>query len=253
MAKTEDIVVPVVCIFIILILACVQIPLTGFGPLWAKKLWTKIIRMWKKGDKRPWDWTAVEEGVIYLSTLPRSAAELQELQGTPHNIGAVVSLNEGWEIVMGQKELDEIGMEWLHLPTPDYSSPDLNTVLRGVRFIDAQVKAGRGVLVHCNAGRGRSVVVTLAFLLLRHYADGWDRVQAFEFVKNKRTVAKMRSRCGTHPQWRTVGSFDRYLRKRNGKLPEVKEPARPAPAVLAVDEPGPEPPRPAQPDRKSVV
>lgn len=80
MAKTEDIVVPVVCIFIILILACVQIPLTGFGPLWAKKLWTKIIRMWKKGDKRPWDWTAVEEGVIYLSTLPRSAAELQELQ-----------------------------------------------------------------------------------------------------------------------------------------------------------------------------
>jgi hypothetical protein len=79
---TEDtaIIVLVVCGAIIFILACVQIPLTGFGPLWAKKLWTKLIRFFKRGDIRPWNWTAVEEGIVYLSTLPRSAAELQELQ-----------------------------------------------------------------------------------------------------------------------------------------------------------------------------
>jgi hypothetical protein len=135
-----------------------------------------------------------------------------------------------YQVKMGKSELDLLGMEWLHLPTPDYSSPRLDTVIRAVRFIDSQVhlvwadgnihrlqtytlpldsvqvRLGRAVLVHCNAGKGRSVVVTLAYLLYRHFQEGWNTVQAFDFVKSKRAVANMRARCGTHPQVGTAST-----------------------------------------------
>jgi len=67
------------------------------------------------------------------------------------------------------------------------------------------------VLVHCNAGRGRSVVVILAYLLTKHKADGWDRYRALQEVEKLRKVAPMLSCCATRPQWRTLCHFERRL------------------------------------------
>lgn len=62
------------------ILAFVQVPLCGIGPTASKRLWTSILRWFKRGDVRPWTWDAVEEGVVYLSSLPRHIDEITALQ-----------------------------------------------------------------------------------------------------------------------------------------------------------------------------
>jgi protein-tyrosine phosphatase len=55
------------------------------------------------------------------------------------------------------------------------------------------------VYVHCNAGKGRSTSVVLCYLI---YVHGMSRVEAYDFVKEKRPkIAKFRALCDTRPQW----------------------------------------------------
>lgn len=49
---------------------------------------------------------------------------------------------------------------------PDYSAPKLTTIIEAVRWMHEQKTKGGAVLVHCNAGRGRSVVVAIGYLLV---------------------------------------------------------------------------------------
>ena len=128
-------------VVIVLALLCwAQVPLWGIGPLWMKRIWTRIIRCWKCGDTRTWNWTEIEEG-LYVSSLPRSLENLAELQTEPHNLGGVVSLIEQWEVKVSGESLSELGIKWLLIPTPDYSTPKIEDVERAVMFIDREVSA----------------------------------------------------------------------------------------------------------------
>ena len=82
----------------LLLLVWIQVPLTNFGPMWSLRAWAKIIRFFKRGDKKPWGWTCLEEGVLYISTLPRDPEELAALRREVPNLSAVVTLNEDWEV-----------------------------------------------------------------------------------------------------------------------------------------------------------
>lgn len=60
---------------------------------------------------------------------------------------------------------DNSGIEQLHLPTADYTSPDFHSVRSGVDFIARFASEGRRVYCHCKAGRGRSAIIALAWLI----------------------------------------------------------------------------------------
>lgn len=120
------------------VLFFVQVPLWGVGPLWLKRVWTRIIRLFKRGDVRTWNYTEVEPG-LYVGSLPRSALDLAELQTGKHNLGGIVSIVDPWEIKVSADELQKLGIHWLLLPTPDYSTPKLVDVEDAVAFIDRQV------------------------------------------------------------------------------------------------------------------
>lgn len=202
--------VPVALLVALAVLFFLQAPLLGTGPLWLKKVWTRVIRLVKCGDVRAWNWTEIERG-LYIGSLPRGPGDLAELLAAPHGLGGVVSLVEPWEVKVGGESLQELGIQWLLLPTPDYSAPKMADIDAAVAFIDRQLCRGRGVLVHCNAGRGRSVTVALAYLLAVHTADGWDRYTALEVVQKLRKTAALRACCETRPQWRAVRAFERRL------------------------------------------
>ncbi|KAK4405679.1 Dual specificity protein phosphatase 1 [Sesamum angolense] len=57
-------------------------------------------------------------------------------------------------------------------------------------FIDEARARGGGVLVHCFAGRSRSVTVVVGYLMFKH---GMSFTEALEYVKTKRPVASPNS------------------------------------------------------------
>jgi hypothetical protein len=59
------------------------------------------------------------------------------------------------------------GMQLLHLPTADLCAITLERIRTGVRWVNAQIDAGERVLVHCEHGIGRSVLLACCVLVSR--------------------------------------------------------------------------------------
>jgi protein-tyrosine phosphatase len=54
---------------------------------------------------------------------------------------------------------------YLWVPVEDHTDPTLEQLHLGARFIDAAVRAGHRVLVHCKMGIGRSPTMAAAYLI----------------------------------------------------------------------------------------
>nr|CCA14620.1 conserved hypothetical protein [Albugo laibachii Nc14] len=96
-------------------------------------------------------------------------------------------------------------------PTGDFSAPSLATIKRFhqivqsvlllegsfihlhscVSFIDTQITQGKTVYIHCKAGRGRSALIAIAFLLQNRR---WELKQAIKFVTSKRPHIKLHAK-----------------------------------------------------------
>lgn len=209
----------------VLILGLVFLPVWvivfGCAPLWASKITARLIR-WMKGKKglpgyRLFNATNIDDHV-YLGSLPHGDHDLIYLKQECY-ITSIVTLNESWELPgeatdggCSTSTLDSMaamGFRCLWLNTPDYCPVSVANLTRGVDFIIEEVAKGGRVFVHCNAGRGRSTCVVLAYLIK---TNGWDAHASFDFVKRKRNVANLSKLWGTRPQWRSVCAFQRSLR-----------------------------------------
>jgi protein-tyrosine phosphatase len=87
-------------------------------------------------------------------------------------VDVVVSLIEDWEVARRAPGLFEtvsrVGLDLLRFPIPDFGVPADPDAFGGLlRQLAMRLAAGQGVLVHCNAGLGRTAVV-LASLLRAH-------------------------------------------------------------------------------------
>jgi protein-tyrosine phosphatase len=77
------------------------------------------------------------------------------------------------------------GIEMVHLPIQDLTSPELEGVLGLVRHVGPYLRAGARVAVHCNAGTGRSAVVVAC---LRAALDGQSGLDAIAWVEGLMTT-----------------------------------------------------------------
>ncbi len=77
-------------------------------------------------------------------------------------IGAVLSLTEA---PLPAHALREREMAALHIPIDDQTAPTQAELLIALDFIDQQHIAGRGVLVHCRVGEGRTATILAAYLI----------------------------------------------------------------------------------------
>lgn len=59
-------------------------------------------------------------------------------------------------------------LAYLNVPVLDHQSPSEEILLAAINWIENHRRAGRGVVVHCALGRGRSVLVMAAYLLSKH-------------------------------------------------------------------------------------
>lgn len=97
-------------------------------------------------------------------------------------VGAVVDCRS--EACDPPEVLEDLGIRLLHLPTPDCGNFAPEQVAAGVAWIEQQLAQGRRTLVHCQAGKGRSVLIGAAVLTRRGYTPD----DALALVRTRRPI-----------------------------------------------------------------
>jgi protein tyrosine phosphatase (PTP) superfamily phosphohydrolase (DUF442 family) len=80
--------------------------------------------------------------------------------------------------------LESLGIDFLHLPTPDAGDFTAGQVAQGVGWVEDQLARGRRVLVHCRAGKGRSILIAAAVLSRRGVAPD----EALALIRSRRPI-----------------------------------------------------------------
>lgn len=93
-------------------------------------------------------------------------------------ISAVVDMRS--ESVDNVAELARLGIKFLHLPTIDWHPPTQEDLKKGTAWVRDEMAAGGKVLVHCQHGIGRSVILTAAVLVTMGHTwqDALDVIRA---------------------------------------------------------------------------
>lgn len=99
--------------------------------------------------------------------------------------------------------LRRYGIELLYLPTEDTTPLTLDQLTRGAEWVDAQLNDGQRVLIHCEHGVGRSVLLTAASLVGR----GMGAYQAMRLIQRRRWQA-----APNHRQMRRLLEFEQRVR-----------------------------------------
>lgn len=85
----------------------------------------------------------------------------------------------------------EVSDAYLHVPLRDHHTESIEDHWQGaLEFIDAALRRGAGVLVHCVQGRSRSVAIVLAYML-RQRRGGESLKACWHHVKQRREAAEV--------------------------------------------------------------
>ncbi|RUS90186.1 hypothetical protein EGW08_002065 [Elysia chlorotica] len=146
---------------------------------------------WCSVTGRPW-YNRLDDTVL-LGALPLRS--IMKTLVEKENVRAMVTMNESYELryfTPSDKELSDLGVERLHLSTPDITAtPTQEQVIQAVEFIHRHRAKQNSVYVHCKAGKTRSTTVAACYLMNRH---GWDVETTHAFIKEKRPVIWLRDK-----------------------------------------------------------
>ncbi len=98
------------------------------------------------------------------------------------NIQTIISLLES---TINLVEYRQRGIEAHHFPVEDYTAPRLDQIAESCSIIENALAQGKGVLVHCNAGIGRTGTLLACFLVYR----GAEPDEAVRLVRSKRPIS----------------------------------------------------------------
>lgn len=101
-----------------------------------------------------------------------------------------------------EEALAEHGIALLYLPTPDTHPLAIADLTRGAEWINEQIGGGRRVLVHCEHGVGRSVLLAAAALV----ESGLGAHEAINLIKRRRWQA-----APNHRQMKRLQEFEQAV------------------------------------------
>ena len=102
-----------------------------------------------------------------------------------------------------EASLAKENIELLYLPTPDTHPLSIADLRRGADWVNQQLASGQRVLIHCEHGVGRSVLLTAAALV----AGGMSAHEAVDLVQRMRWQA-----APNHRQIVRLQEFEREVR-----------------------------------------
>ena len=175
------------------------------------------ISSFKGSEDTGWDWYNkigdYEKGSLFLSALPVKSSGTDSLEDMKREkIGAVLSVTEVFETQsegyitspIGPETYAENKIKHLHIPTPDCETIFFELVLRGVEFVHWCLSKGISIDVHCKAGRGRSFLIVVGYLIK------YQKMTAEEAFAH---VQKMRPQSGFNKEraeWNTLTKFEEF-------------------------------------------
>ena len=127
-------------------------------------------------------------GKLALAARPRGGDWLADdiVDWQRSGIGKVLSLltqEEETDLDLGneEREVNTLGMEFATLPIPDRQPPNSETELAAaLERLDADLSAGKKIVVHCRQGVGRAGLVSACLLVTKGLSpqDAVNRVSA---------------------------------------------------------------------------
>ena len=150
---------------------------------------------------RNFSWLIQDE--IAGMALPLSlVADMEFLKDS--GIEAIVSLTE---MPLHKTLIEEFGFEYKHIPVVDFASPTQDQIDAFVSFVNNLIEARKKIVVHCDAGIGRTGTMLACFLV----SKGYSAKDAISEVRLKRPGS-----VETFEQEETVLKYEeRLLKKRN--------------------------------------
>ncbi len=136
----------------------------------------------------------IEPGELAASSIPCSAADLKSLH--KQGIRAIVSLPEHPITRFRGIDADllaELDITYVHVPIQDHYAPTVEQAQTIIRFIRRQTAQARPVLVHCNAGVGRTGTILHTFFIARGLSVAEARM-AIQKVRPQSTMVSFAQR-----------------------------------------------------------
>ena len=118
-------------------------------------LWRKVHG---KITKRPTNFSWLIEEKLAGSGMPTTSDELDWV--LKQGVKSIVTMTENSLPNTWVKDLN-----YLHVPTPDLTAPDMDKIDTAVEFIHEQITNKEAVMVHCAAGMGRAGTILACYLV----------------------------------------------------------------------------------------
>ena len=129
-------------------------------------------------SKPPDFFTWIEPQALAAMAWPRNLRQALEFLHD-QGIGVIVSLTE---FPLQRALVEEFGMEYHHMPIPDFTAPTYEQIRRFIGIVNHALRLDRRVVVHCLAGRGRTGTLAACWLVSR----GHSSTEAIEEVRRMR-------------------------------------------------------------------
>ncbi len=130
-------------------------------------LWRK---MHGKITKKPTNFSWLISDKLAGSGMPTSVSEIDWI--LKQGVKSIVTMTESSLPDSWTKNV-----KYLHVPTEDYSAPDIEQIDVTVEFIQKRIESNEPVMVHCAAGMGRAGTILACYIVKYHKMSAKDAIQ----------------------------------------------------------------------------